>query len=248
LALSTMAIAVATRSERRMFLFAIMAWLCSGKSNAELIANLANKNILRSDRVATAMAMVDRANYVTRKSEAYQDSPQSIGYDATISAPHMHAYASEHLLPLLRPGAKVLDVGSGSGYLTAVFHHLVSSDGQHGKVTGIEHVPELVEWSEVNLKNDGLGHALENKEIEMIDGDGRLGHPNGGPYDAIHVGAAAPTLPAPLVAQLASPGRMFIPVGTHLQRILQVDKDVNGKVTQKAVMDVRYVPLTDRPE
>jgi protein-L-isoaspartate(D-aspartate) O-methyltransferase len=88
-----------------------------------------------------------------------------------------HAYASEYLLPFLHPGAKVLDVGSGSGYLTAVLHRLV---GSTGKVVGIDHVPELVEWSVDNLKADGLGEALAKKEIEMIAGDGRKGYPSSG--------------------------------------------------------------------
>ncbi|KAK7034557.1 hypothetical protein VNI00_012404 [Paramarasmius palmivorus] len=183
-----------------------MAWRCSGKTNAELIANMANNGIFHSQRVA------------------------------------QHAYAAEHLLPYLKPGANVLDIGSGSGYLVAVLHHLV--DG--GKVVGIEHVEELVDWSISNLKRDGLGDALESGAIKVIAGDGRKGSPSDGPYDAIHVGAAAPVIPDALVEQLASPGRMFIPVGTLMQNILHVDKDSDGKVTQKEIMGVRYVPLTDR--
>jgi len=171
---------------------------------------------------------------------------RDIGYDATISAPHMHAYAAQYLLPYLYPGAKVLDVGSGSGYLTAVFHHLVSSDGQSGTVVGIDHIPELVQFSLENLREDGLGKALDDGQIEMVVGDGRQGYASSGPYDAIHVGAAAPTLPQTLVEQLASPGTMFIPVGEHYQRILQVNKDVYGNVIKKELMVVRYVPLTDR--
>ncbi|KAJ8082996.1 hypothetical protein PM082_008857 [Marasmius tenuissimus] len=220
-----------------------MAWRCTGKTNAELISNLATNGIFNSDRVSTAMAKVDRANYVVHRQEAYQDSPQTIGYGATISAPHMHAYASEHLLSYLRPGAKVLDVGSGSGYLVAVLHHLVSPSG---KVIGIEHVEELVEWSRENMLKDGLKDELDSGKIQLIAGDGRKGYPSEGPYDAIHVGAAAPTVPEALIEQLASPGRMFIPVGTYMQNILHVDKDAQGKVTQKEIMGVRYVPLTDR--
>ena len=89
----------------------------------------------------------------------------------------MHAHASEYLLTYLQAGSKVLDVGSGSGYLTAIFHHLVSpGDGQPtGKVVGIDHIAELVDWSAENLKKDGLGPALESGQIEMIAGDGRQG-------------------------------------------------------------------------
>jgi protein-L-isoaspartate(D-aspartate) O-methyltransferase len=69
----------------------------------------------------------------------------------------------------------VLDVGSGSGYLVAVLHHLVSSEGTAGKVVGIDHVPELVQFSVENLKKDGLGKALKHSWIEMVVGDGRQG-------------------------------------------------------------------------
>ncbi len=69
----------------------------------------------------------------------------------------------------------MLDVGSGSGYLAAVFHHLVSSPEKSGRVVGIEHIPELVDWSVENLRKDGLAEALEKKEIELLVGDGRLG-------------------------------------------------------------------------
>ncbi|KAF8156019.1 Pcmt1-prov protein [Crassisporium funariophilum] len=220
-----------------------MAWRCTGKTNAQLISNMKSNGIFHSEKVMSAMNAVDRANYVHDRADAYEDSPQTIGHGATISAPHMHAYASEHLLPYLHTGAKVLDVGSGSGYLAAVLHHLVSPGC---KVVGIDHIPELVDWSVENLKKDGLGHALESGELVMVAGDGRLGYPQGGPYDAIHVGAAAPTVPSALIDQLASPGRMFIPVGSFMQYIEQIDKDAQGNVSKKRIMGVRYVPLTDR--
>ena len=89
----------------------------------------------------------------------------------------MHAHASEYLLTHLHAGSKVLDIGSGSGYLTAIFHHLISSGDEQpaGKVVGIDHIAELVSWSVENLKKDGLGPALESGQIEMIAGDGRNG-------------------------------------------------------------------------
>ncbi|KAJ6511463.1 Pcmt1-prov protein [Mycena vitilis] len=237
-----------------------MAWRCSGKTNRELIQNLVKANILSSnqahlERISHAMESVDRAHFVPDKSAAYTDSPQSIGHGATISAPHMHAYAVDHLLPFLRPGSKILDIGSGSGYLCAVLHQLVSSYAEDqpdkvavaGKVVGIEHIPELVDWSLENLKKDDrTRRAVEASQIEVHAGDGRLGYPSEGPYDAIHVGAASPIIPEPLVSQLARPGRMFIPVGTESQHIYQVDKDADGNVTETQIMAVRYVPLTDK--
>ncbi|KAI0370591.1 Pcmt1-prov protein [Pilatotrama ljubarskyi] len=227
-----------------------MAWRCTGATNAELIANMAKAGIISSDRVAAAMTKVNRAHYVRFANTAYEDSPQPIGHGATISAPHMHAHAAENLLPFLKPGARVLDVGSGSGYLVAVLYQLLQDPSdprsKESKVVGIEHIPELVEWSIENLRKDGLGSALDEGRIKMIAGDGRKGLPEDGPYDAIHVGAAAPTMPKALVEQLSSPGRMFIPVGTYAQQIFQVDKDANGNVTEKPLFDVMYVPLTDR--
>jgi len=204
--------------------------------------------LFKSERVGEALKKVDRVNYVRNKNEAYYDSPQSIGHGATISAPHMHAHAAEHLLPLLTPGARVLDVGSGSGYTCAIFHHLVNPTGtEGGKVVGIDHISELVDWSVDNLKRDGLGSQLDSGTIKMVCGDGRLGYPSSGPYNAIHVGAAAPTMPQALIDQLAKPGRMFIPVGPDggAQYIFQVDKDQDGQVKQERLFGVRYVPLTE---
>ncbi|KAJ7242113.1 protein-L-isoaspartate O-methyltransferase-domain-containing protein [Mycena rebaudengoi] len=144
-------------------LIPIMAWCCSGKTNGELVGNIVKSKIMKFPeakvaRIANAMQAIDRAHYVPDKSAAYDDRPQlhlrSIGHGATISAPHMHAYAVEYLLPFLHPGAKILDIGSGSGKLCAVLHHLVSpavdaaeSPGGPGKIIGIEHVTELVDWS-----------------------------------------------------------------------------------------------------
>ncbi|TIB35026.1 hypothetical protein E3P83_00783 [Wallemia ichthyophaga] len=222
------------------------AWLCSAKTNVELIKNLRSSNLIHSDIVANAMKKVDRAHYVRIKAAAYEDSPQSIGHSATISAPHMHAHATENLLSLLQPGYKVLDVGSGSGYSCAVFHQLI---GNNGTVVGIDHIEQLVENSVDNLKRDGLEDAINSGAIKMIAGDGRQGVAEHGPYNAIHVGAAAPRMPDVLIDQLATPGRMFVPVektGGYGQSIWQVDKDENGIVHKEELFPVMYVPLTER--
>jgi protein-L-isoaspartate(D-aspartate) O-methyltransferase len=202
--------------------------------------------LISSESVAAAMKSVDRANYVLDKRYAYEDSPQSIGHDATISAPHMHAHAAELLLPYLRPGARVLDVGAGSGYLTSVLYQLVGPHG--GTVVGIEHVSALTALAESNMRADGLGAALDRQAVVLVTGDGRLGYLEMGPYEAIHVGAAARAIPPALVEQLASPGRMIIPVGTYSQKLMQVNKDARGEVTQKDLFGVVYVPLTDKPK
>ncbi|CAG8528129.1 5205_t:CDS:1 [Acaulospora morrowiae] len=216
-----------------------MAWRCSADSNDGLVDNLKNNKIICSERVEKAMKSVDRKKYVSHS--PYMDSPQQIGYGATISAPHMHAIALENMESFLRPGAKSLDVGSGSGYLTVCMAEMVGSEG---KVIGIEHIPQLVDMAKSNVQKD-RPEFLESNRIEFLVGDGRNGYPEEAPYDCIHVGAAAETTPQVLIDQLKSPGRLFIPVGSGSQYIYQFDKDVNGNVTKKSLMGVMYVPLTD---
>ncbi|XP_078798728.1 protein-L-isoaspartate(D-aspartate) O-methyltransferase isoform X3 [Oryzias latipes] len=127
----------------------IMAWKSGGASHAELVTNLRKNGIIKSDRVYEAMLATDRAHF--SRCNPYMDSPQSIGFQATISAPHMHAYALELLHDQLYEGAKALDVGSGSGILSVCFARMV---GPKGKVIGIDHIKELVDDSINNVKKD----------------------------------------------------------------------------------------------
>ncbi|KAF1966780.1 protein-L-isoaspartate O-methyltransferas-like protein [Bimuria novae-zelandiae CBS 107.79] len=221
-----------------------MAWRSSGTSNESLVANLARNGLITDNRVKEAMMKVDRAHYAP--SSAYEDSPQPIGHRATISAPHMHASACETLLPHLTPGARVLDVGSGSGYLTAVLANLV---GPSGTVIGIDHIQPLVDMAAHNMAKSEEGRKmLDSGQVKFVKGDGRKGWPEAAPYDAIHVGAAAAEHHQALADQLKAPGRMFVPVEEgHMQHIYVVDKKEDGSVEKKKLYGVQYVPLTDAP-
>lgn len=180
-----------------------MAWRSSGASNEALIENLASNGLIHSSRVKQAMLGVDRAHYAPYS--PYQDSPQSIGHRATISAPHMHASACESLLEFLKPGSRVLDVGSGSGYLTHVLAELVKPSGT---VVGVEHIQPLVDIGTANTRKSAEGRELMDAGgIKYVKADGRLGYPEGAPYDAIHVGAAASDFHQELIDQLKAPGR-----------------------------------------
>jgi protein-L-isoaspartate(D-aspartate) O-methyltransferase len=276
-----------------------MAWRSSGLTNTALVENLCKNRMISSPVVKSAFLLVDRANYAPKT--PYEDSPQSIGHKATISAPHMHAHAVESLLPYVLPETstrtevrdaegdvvagsqgvlkqgvidrprRVLDIGSGSGYLTHLFAELV---GEGGVVVGVEHIKELKELGETNLAKSAEGQALlKSGRCRFRLGDGRKGWVEPSPssnqpgvggsadamgssqeeeggWDAIHVGAAAVELHEELINQLRSPGRMFIPVGGKDgwdQYIWTVDKDQDGNVTKEKKFSVRYVPLTDAP-
>jgi protein-L-isoaspartate(D-aspartate) O-methyltransferase len=185
----------------------------------------------------------------------------------------MHAAAAESLLPFLHPGARVLDVGSGSGYLTHVLANLVGSEG---RVIGVDHIQELVDLARKNMGKSPEGRdMLEKGQVVFVKADGRKGWNYAAPYDAIHVGAAAVEAHAPLIEQLKAPGRfvdlspsppppglesllcsadvetnnrMFIPVGSSgLQHIWVIDKKEDGSVEREKTFGVSYVPLTDAP-
>mmetsp|Transcript_11878 Transcript_11878/g.21955 ORF Transcript_11878/g.21955 Transcript_11878/m.21955 type:complete len:329 (+) Transcript_11878:89-1075(+) len=256
------------------------AWMCHGKTHKEMVDKLALAGIVKASINKQALLSVDRRNYVLNEDYAYADSPQPIGYGATISAPHMHAHVLEDLLPPLLRASKnqptkplsILDVGCGSGYLTAVFGRMVEPKGNRkapslhssglndGKVYGIDVIPQLVEMSRTNiLKEDG--DLFDSDTVQVLVRDGWKGYPKGSPFQAIHVGAAAATFPKELMKQLAVGGVMVVPVGPDggTQYLYQVERvGDSGEVVGvsdaskgfqeedyqvQRVLGVRYVPL-----
>ena len=214
-----------------------------------LLNKLCQDKVIKSQIVYDTMLQVDRADFIEK--DPYCDDSQILGYNVVISAPHMHAYALEYLYPALnnfknfiQSNFRFLDIGSGSGYLTVCLSKLIND---LGTVVGIEHIPELYLKGENNIKKRHK-KLLDDKKIILKNCDGRNGCKELGPYQLIHVGAAAEKVPKILVEQLDYGGRMFIPIGLdpNNQWIYVVDKDLNGKISIKKTISVCYVLLTSK--
>ena len=174
----------------------------------KLLETIKSKGLLKSKRVKEVMMGIDRAEFVT-EGNPYSDTPQPIGFNATISAPHMHAFALETLAPSLKCDGKALDIGSGSGYMTAA---LLAMMGGKGRVVGVEHIPELVKQSLTNLSQSHQAQ-LDQELIRIVEGDGRLGYAEEAPYDCIHIGAKAKRLDPGILDQLKTGGMLLAPIG-----------------------------------
>jgi protein-L-isoaspartate(D-aspartate) O-methyltransferase len=221
----------------------MLAYFTDNHSNEELLDGLCQQESLRSKEVKDAMSKVDRADFC--RNNPFEDSPQIIGYGATISAPSIHAEALELLKNNLQPGMKALDIGCGSGYLCACMAYMV---GDKGKVIGIDHIKELVELSGKNV-NKKHKAWLTDGVIELVHGDGRKGYPKEAPYDAIHVGAAAsPQVAETLCKQLKPGGMLVIPVQDEEGEWLKSyhKSQESDDVNVMSLCPVRFISLTDQ--
>jgi protein-L-isoaspartate(D-aspartate) O-methyltransferase len=186
---------------------------------------------LTEARLLAAMRAVPRHEFVPAEyiDYAYDDSPLPIGNGQTISQPYIVALMT-HLLEL-RGTERVLEVGTGSGYQTAVLAHMAA------EVYSVEILPELAGQARVSLNRLGLSN------VHCHLADGSLGWPNAAPYDGILVTASAPDVPPPLLEQLADGGRLVLPVGGRLSQELLVVTRQGGKYERRTVLSVAFVPL-----
>jgi protein-L-isoaspartate(D-aspartate) O-methyltransferase len=198
------------------------------------LAAFLRRSGIRDERVLAAVAQLPRSHFVPDhlREEADADRPLPIGRGQTISQPFVVAYMTEQLR--LGGTERVLEVGTGSGYQTALLAFLA------GEVFTIEIVAELSERARRAMEELGFG------KVRFRTGDGALGWPEEAPFDRVIVTAAAPDVPADLVAQLAPGGRMVIPVGEDLevQWLRVIDKGNDGANVQANLLPVRFVPLT----
>jgi len=187
-----------------------------------------------SGPVLAAMQQVPRHQFVppSQRAQAYDNRPLPIGHGQTISQPYIVALMTE--LAAAGPSHRVLEIGTGSGYQAAVLSKLA------GEVYTIEVIEPLATQAAQRLRGPGW------RNVRTRTGDGYYGWKAAAPFDAIVVTAAAGSIPPPLLAQLRPGGRMVIPVGSTFftQTLLLVTKDARGRVRTKAILPVRFVPLT----
>lgn len=195
-----------------------------------LVETLREKGI-RDLAVLRAFELTPRHQFVPTgiRHRAYEDSPLPIGSGQTISQPSIHARYLELLE--LTGRERVLEVGTGSGYQTVLLSHLVE------QVFSIERIPALYQGAREAIQRAGANN------VSMLLGDGTLGWREYAPYDAILVSAGAPSVPEPLLAQIAEGGRMLVPVGTKEEQRLVMYRRREGMLESKELAPVRFVPL-----
>ena len=201
-----------------------------GGYRAQLVETLRSKGI-RDLNVLHALATVPRHRFVPEalRHRAYEDEPLPIGQGQTISQPYVHARSLE-LLGLTGKD-RVLEVGAGSGYQTALLAALAST------VLAVERVPELAHSARNVLEELGIRNAT------VVIGDGTLGWRPFAPFDAILVSAASPAVPRPLLEQLADGGRMVIPLGDAENQTLTLIEKQGDQLRLSEATGVRFVPL-----
>lgn len=188
---------------------------------------------VRDQGVLAAMRTVPRHEFVPERyrDQAYNDHPLPIGLGQTISQPYIVAFMTELLQ--LEPEDRVFELGTGSGYQAAVASKMA------GSVYTMEIYRDLADSARERLE------ALEYKNVHSRYGDGYFGWKEKAPFDAIIVTAAADHIPPPLIEQLRPGGRLIIPLGSpfSIQQLVLVTKDLKGKVSERPVIAVRFVPL-----
>ena len=186
---------------------------------------------IADERVLGAMTTVPRHAFVpaSMAALAYLDSPLPIGHEQTISQPYIVAAMTEQAS--IDQRSRVLEIGTGSGYQTAILAEIAA------EVYSIDIVPDLARRAEIVL--DTLGY----QNVHLRVGDGYQGWPEAAPFDAILVAAAPPMIPQPLVDQLAVGGKLIIPVGSGTQELRVLTNTPTGVMSER-LFEVRFVPMT----
>jgi len=199
-----------------------------------LIKDLVKEGYLKTPVLIEAFGKIDRADFVPEKlkNEAYLNQPLPIGFNQTISQPLTVAFMLELLEP--KPDEKILDVGAGSGWVSALLAQIV---GEKGKVIAFERIPELCEFGRKNIAKYNF---IEKGIVEFFCGDASKGYSKEAPYDRIIAGAAAEEVPPAWKEELKIGGRLVMPVGHN---IVVLDKIGPAEFDKKEFFGFSFVPL-----
>ena len=203
----------------------------------DLISSLEEKSIIKTEPIKQAFLKVDRVYFVPEefRARAYMDTPLPIGEDQTISQPLTVALMLELLQP--KSGDIVLDVGSGSGWTTALLAEIV---GKTGRVFAIERIHSLKKIGEKNVQK------LAYNNVSFLVGNGAKGWPEHAPYDKILVNAAGTRIPPDLKKQLKVPGRLIMPLSDLLGNIVVLDKTSEDNFKQQFIPGFSFVPFIEK--
>jgi protein-L-isoaspartate(D-aspartate) O-methyltransferase len=201
-----------------------------------LLKELTDEGYLHSQPLINAFEKIDRLDFVPadQKENAYTNNPLPIGFNQTISQPLTVAFMLELLAP--KAGDKILDVGAGSGWQTALLAEIVGG-APSGIVIGIERLPALSVVAQQNISKYGF---LERGTVRIIIGDGSLGYEAAAPFDKIVAAAAGKEIPPAWKAQLKVGGRLVAPVGDS---IYVLDKDGENRFAERRFFGFSFVPL-----
>lgn len=206
------------------------------KSNQELVQHLIKEGVLKSTNLISAFSSIDRQDFVPAelKPQAYLDVPLPIGFGQTISQPWTVAFMLELLSP--QKGEKILDIGAGSGWTTALLGYCV---GESGKVIGIELISELVEFAKKNIAKYNF---IEKGIIEIYQGDGTKGFSSQAPYNKILVSASAQKIYSIWKEELKIGG---VIVSSFKDKIVKIKKISDDKFQQESYYGFAFVPLIE---
>lgn len=207
----------------------------------DLIESLIHQGYLKTPRIIEAFRKIKRVDFLPShlKSLSEIDEALPIGFGQTISQPAVVAFMLELLKP--KPGDKVLDVGSGSGWTTALLAEIVGKK-EGGKVIAIEIIPELKEFGEGNVAKYNF---IENKKAVFICGDGSRGYEKEAPFDRILVSASAQRVPQALKEQLKVGGRLVIPIKNSIWLFVKKDEK---NFEEEEFPGFLFVPLIEKKE
>lgn len=206
-----------------------------------LVKDLYKKGFYKSKIVGKTMVQVDRKFFCDCVMSTYEDKPFPITYGAFIGAPSLHATALQLMKRHLKPNAKALDIGCGSGYLTAAMATMMG----RGLVIGIDHMKALINRAFFNVRT--FNPMLLRNTVRLVAADGRRGFAQMAPYDVIHCGAFAKTIPDTFKKQLKPGGRVVMALGKigEVQKLITADLGNDGTWKIQNVTRVWFQPLTD---